>query len=308
MPRVQSAPYRFEAAEALVEGFGLISATPDVATAYAEIKTRGAGAEGLGDLVWSLCRSHAPPIGDAACSVRLIGADRAAARLGVSGKGIRIGQPDTGVALHDALAAGVDRAAGFDVLANRPDPTDPLLPGMSAPGRGTGTGSVVIARPGAGVAGAAPGATLVPVRCIEGLVIGSGTAVARAIDHARAAGCRVITMSLGGPFAGLELRRAIARAVRDDLIVLAAAGNCVGVVVYPAWDRNVIAVAGVDAQGRRWKWSCAGPEVDVAAPAENVHVARRDAVPAGHVPTPAERGPSGRGSPRTHRAPPLPWR
>jgi hypothetical protein len=49
----------------------------------------------------------------------------------------------------------------------------------------------------------------------------------------------------------------------------------VGFVTYPAWDRNVIAVAGVNSAKARWKGSCHGREVDISAPGENVAVARR---------------------------------
>ena len=61
------------------------------------------------------------------------------------------------------------------------------------------------------------------------------------------------------------------------MILLAAAGNCVGWVVYPGWDHNIIAVAAVDFWGRKWKGSSHGSKVDVAAPGENVFVARRTA-------------------------------
>lgn len=297
--REQSADTLFAAADALVDALGLVSATPDVDPPYADLETRDATTEALGEVIWSLCRSKAPAPADPGWARRLVRADAAQAAFGVTGAGIRIGQPDTGVAEHDELDQGLDLASGYDFVADRPDPTDPLLRSMGSPGHGTGTSSLVISRPQHKVTGTAPGATLVPIRCLDSVIIGGGTAVAKAIDHAREQGCRIVTMSLGGPISGAALRRAIVRAVRADMIVMAAAGNCVGMVTYPAWDRNVIAVAGVNEHGRRWKGSCHGPEVDIAAPGENLHVARRDAVPKGHRPTPAERAkvvPDGQGT------------
>jgi V8-like Glu-specific endopeptidase len=288
--REQSAEYLFAQADELVDALGLISVVPDIEAPYADILSRTAPAtEGLGEIFWNLCRAKTTPPDSAGWANRLIKADRAWSRFGVSGAGVLIGQPDTGVAEHDELDQGVDRARGFDFIANRPDPTDPLLKTMASPGHGTGTSSVVISRAPLTVTGSAPGATLIPIRCVDSVVLNGGTALARAIDHARAQNCRVITMSLGGLLAPRELRRAIVRAVRDDIIVLAAAGNCVGFVTYPADDRNVIAVAGVDENRKRWKGSCHGRKVDISAPGENVWVARRDAVPQGHQPSPAER-------------------
>jgi Subtilase family len=55
-----------------------------------------------------------------------------------------------------------------------------------------------------------------------------------------------------------------------DVIVLAAAGNCIGLVVWPARFAECIAVAGVDVRGAKWRGSCSGAAVDISAPAENV--------------------------------------
>ncbi|MFP7673453.1 S8 family serine peptidase [Marivita sp. S0852] len=286
--REQSPDYLFETADELVDALGLVSAEPEIGPSYADVETSDPTTEALGSILSALCRSHATPPDAALWPVRLVRADVAAQTFNVSGAGVLIGQPDTGVADHNELTAGIDMARGYDFLADRADPTDPLSRSMRSPGHGTGTASVAISRPAGQISGSAPGATVIPIRCVNSVVIGGGTAVAKAIDHARAQKCRIVSMSLGGPFAGRALRRAVARAVRDDMIVLAAAGNCVKMVTYPAWDRNVIAVAAVDERKRPWKGTCRGPEVDISAPGENVHIARREAVGAGHVPTPDE--------------------
>lgn len=286
--REQSPDYLFAAADELVDALGLVSAEPEIDPPYADLETRDATTEALGGALWALCRSHATPPDAAHWPIRLVRADTAAQKFNVSGAGIVIGQPDTGVADHVELNEGLELSRGYDFLADRPDPTDPLLRSMGSPGHGTGTSSVVISRAAGKMSGSAQGATLIPIRCVNSVIIGGGTAVAKAIDHARAENCRIVTMSLGGPFAGRALRRAVVRAVRDDMIVLAAAGNCVKMVTYPAWDRNVIAVAGVDEKKRPWKGTCRGPEVDISAPGENLHVARREAVKEGHTPTPDE--------------------
>ena len=275
VPIEQPADYLFHEAEELRAALDLVSVTPETGPLYVDAVTIRGAPESVGAIASAFCLSDAVSSADPRWAVELIRADEAWAAHGVSGAGIRIGQPDTGVADHRELDGAVDQDAGYDFVGGKPDPTDPLSPDMRSPGHGTATASVVASRTGQGLSGSAPGATVVPIRAVNSVVIGSGVAVARAVDHARHAGCRVVTMSLGGPIAGRALRRAIARAVAADMIVLAAAGNCIRIVAYPAWDTNVIAVAAVDRGGLVWRGSCRGPAVDVSAPGENVHVARR---------------------------------
>jgi serine protease len=182
------------------------------------------------------------------------------------GLGVVIAQPDTGVIEHTELA-GVTRVGGYDVLSHDPDPTDPL-DGQS-PGHGTGTGSVVVSSESLRVGGSAPAASHMPIRAITSVVLISQVAVAEAIGYAVDHGAHVITMSLGGVPAAV-LQRAVRRAVAADVIVLAAAGNCVRVVVWPARYDECIAVAGTNAADRKWKGTCRGSAVDISAPGQNV--------------------------------------
>ncbi|SFE82488.1 S8 family serine peptidase [Blastococcus tunisiensis] len=183
------------------------------------------------------------------------------------GAGTVVAQPDTGITGHPELA-GVDLVAGFDVLDGDPDATDPL--DGSNPGHGTGTASVLLSPASDVVLGAAPRATLMPIRAINSVVRIRQVSVARAIDWAVEHGAHVITMSLGGIFS-FALHRALRRAVGADVIVLAAAGNCVGQVVWPARYDECIAVAGVDVDDRPWRGTCRGAAVDLSAPGENVY-------------------------------------
>lgn len=186
------------------------------------------------------------------------------------GAGVLVAQPDTGVATHAELEGAtlrLDLAA--DLVDGTSNANDPLLASAGNPGHGTATASVLISGEGGGVLGSAPCASLVPIRCIESVVVFDQSRVARALDHARRVGAHVVTMSLGG-VPGRALEAALERAVEEGVIVLAAAGNCVGLVVYPARYRRCIAVAGVNAADRPWRGSCRGPEVDVSAPGEFV--------------------------------------
>jgi serine protease len=273
--REQSSELLFTEASELVDALGLVSCTPEISPGYhGPAENLNVGPESVGKLVSAYCLSKLTPPADALWSVKAVRADRAWA-LGAKGQGVLIGQPDTGVADHSEIANGLDLSKGIDLIKGSGPPVDPLTAKGGNPGHGTATSSVAVSRSAGVICGTAPDATLVPLRCVESVILLGGAAVAAAIDHARAQGCHVVTMSLGGPLEFPALRRAIERAVDAGMIVLAAAGNCVGIVVYPAWDANVIAVAGTNQHGQRWTGSSHGAAVDIAAPGEHVWVARR---------------------------------
>jgi subtilisin family serine protease len=117
--------------------------------------------------------------------------------------------------------------------------------------------------------GSAPFASLVPIRCVENVAVFDQSPVAQAIEHARRNGAHVITMSLGGVMSA-ALHAAVRKAVSDNVIVVAAAGNCVSEVVWPARYPEVIAVGGINAAFQPWRGSSRGPAVAIAAPAEFV--------------------------------------
>jgi subtilisin family serine protease len=197
------------------------------------------------------------------------------------GDGILIGHPDTGYTLHpnlgsDALDLQIDR----DFLDDDDDALDPLISPadvpwpLSFPGHGTTTASVMVGRGSdeAGIVGVAPRSKVVPLRAAQSVVQLFDSDVARAVDHARITGCHVVSISVGGKgFFGLRV--AIQRAVDAGMIVLAAAGNNVGIVVAPASYPNCLAVAATGPDDQPWPESSRGSAVDVCAPGWGVHVA-----------------------------------
>lgn len=191
------------------------------------------------------------------------------------GASVRIFQPDTGVADHSELGEGMlDLTDAYDFVEEKKGAHDPL-DYRGNPGHGTGTASVVAGRGRSGrMSGAAPAATLVPLRAIERVVVFDHGRVAAAVEYARRKKADVITMSLGGAWSS-ALKAAIAGAIADGVIVLAAAGNCVKVVVWPARYEEVIAVAGCNIDDHVWQGSCHGDAVDITAPAEFVPRANR---------------------------------
>jgi serine protease len=184
------------------------------------------------------------------------------------GLDVVVAQPDTGVTRHPELE-GVAFVPGYDFVDDKEGNTDPL-DYIGNPGHGTATASVLISGASGKVTGVAPKARHMSIRAIESVIRVSQLSVAEAIEFAVSNGAHVITMSLGG-LPSVFLWLALRRAVENNLIVLAAAGNCVGEVVFPARYENCIAVAGLNSKDEPWKGTCCGPDVAISGPGENVY-------------------------------------
>ncbi|MBH0111620.1 S8 family serine peptidase [Novosphingobium sp. YJ-S2-02] len=259
----------------LCDALGLVSAEPDLDTPFFADPLPGPplreteSAQVLGPLCWVPTE---PPT-DRTWALTRTGVPTAWALS--RGEGILVGQPDSGVATHDEIEPDMLRLdLAWNALNGTGDPTDPLRDGAANPGHGTGTASVLASRAGGIITGAAPAAELVPIRCLDDVKIFNAAPVAAAVAHAGRVGCHVISMSLGG-VPSRALHRAIQQAIADDIIVVAAAGNCVGIVVWPARYNEVIAVAGTNSDDEPWKGSSRGAAVDISAPGELVWRAQR---------------------------------
>lgn len=270
----------FDVAAALRQALGATAVEPDLGTDYfAEPLTeQDRGQPESADLTfWCWAderrdKPHDPDWAITSTGVRTAWAMTPAPSGAARGKGILVFQPDTGVVPdHVELPPGLatdPRAGNFVEGSGNGNAVDPRS-GGSNPGHGTGTASVVVSPAGGAMVGAAPDATLVPVRCIETVAVFDQSPVAQAIDYARRQGAHVITMSLGG-VPSMALHAALRRAVEANVIVVAAAGNCVSEVVWPARYGAAIAVAGVSEADRPWRGSSHGPDVDISGPAEFV--------------------------------------
>lgn len=124
-----------------------------------------------------------------------------------------------------------------------------------------------------------PGLRIMPLRVVASQ---SGNIdcvrVAEAIDYARKQGAQVINMSLGGEEPCDLERKAVQRAYDAGIALVAAAGNGNSTTpIYPAAygagtnDQLVIAVTGLDPDGRKAARSSYGPWVDIAAPFQSIY-------------------------------------
>ncbi|WP_165971603.1 S8 family serine peptidase [Cupriavidus sp. L7L] len=265
----------FAMAYALADALGLESVEPELGTdVYADPKEETGDPAIEAAAVAGLCWVNGTPPANRLWALDKTGVT--AAWPQTKGAGILIAHADTGIAAHDELdSAHLDMGKAFDILDGDSNPEDPLSTGSANPGHGTGTLSVILGRTTSAMSGVAPDATAVPIRCIEDVKVFNPAPVAAAIAHATQVGCHVISMSLGG-VPSHALHAAVREAVASDMIVIAAAGNCVRTVVWPARYDEVIAVAGINIEDRPWKGSCRGDAVDISGPAEFVWRAQRN--------------------------------
>ncbi|KAF0249034.1 MAG: peptidase S8 and S53 subtilisin kexin sedolisin, partial [bacterium] len=193
------------------------------------------------------------------------------------GSGIIIGHPDTGYTKNPETLPNIHIEKGFNFLEDGLA-EDRLIGGLLRfPGHGTGTSSVIVSPVKAqspetqpGVSGVAPGAKIIPLRVSTSVVLLADMGnLSRAIEYAADNGAHIISISMGGLFSS-RLRRAVKYAQKKGVIILAAAGNYVGFVVWPAAFDEVIAVAASNADRETWAFSSSGSKVDVSAPGESV--------------------------------------
>ena len=128
----------------------------------------------------ALCPGEAPS--DRAWSRRAIRLPQDSTIRGQpGGTGIVIGHPDTGWADHPELEPGLlDLSRQWSTLTQQPDASDPMRFPLFK-GHGTSTASVLASRSAGEITGVDPGATVIPIRCIESVAVVLDVEVARAV-------------------------------------------------------------------------------------------------------------------------------
>ncbi len=181
------------------------------------------------------------------------------------GSGVKVAVLDTGIdEAHPDLKDALDNARDF--TRSRFGPIDQH-------GHGTHTAGTIGARQNhVGVIGVAPDCRLLIGKVLGDDGSGASATVAAGIDWACDSGADIISMSLGSPQPDDVLLAAVTRAAAKGKFIIAAAGNDGrdNSVNYPARWRDTIAVGAVDQTGHLAPFSSRGPEVDIAAPGENI--------------------------------------
>jgi subtilisin family serine protease len=182
---------------------------------------------------------------------------------GYEGEGVQVALLDTGID-PDHPDLQENYRGGYDFVNNDTQPWDDN-------GHGTEVAGIVAAREnGFGLVGVAPRAELFAVKVLGSDARGAISDVVKGLEWAIQQGMQVVNMSLGTPEDSQALREAVSAAWEAGLVLVAAAGNESGSVLDPAAYQEVIAVSGTNKDDRLAWSSNFGPEIDLAAPGEEI--------------------------------------
>ena len=180
-----------------------------------------------------------------------------AAHAVTKGDDVRIAVIDSGIDVaHPELAGAV--VGTYDALRSTEGPH----------AHGTGVAGAIVAK--SRLLGSAPSARLLAIRAFGATSSGAESTsfvLLKSLNYAVEQNAQIINMSFAGPKDPL-LERGIAAAAKRGIILIAAAGNA-GVKsppLYPAADRNVIAVTATDTKDKLFEASNRGNYLAVAAP------------------------------------------
>jgi subtilisin family serine protease len=121
------------------------------------------------------------------------------------------------------------------------------------------------------IARVAPEAKILPVRVLSADGSGSVFDAVRGLRWARTRGAQVVNLSFGVATRSAILQDAVEEALRDGVVIVAAAGNAgLELPEYPAALRNVVAVASVEADGTRSAYSNFGAHISLCAPGTGI--------------------------------------
>lgn len=182
----------------------------------------------------------------------------------VTGTGIKVAVIDTGIDLtHSDLRTNIK--GGINTISLRKSYTDDN-------GHGTHVAGIIGAvNNTVGVVGVAPKTYLYSVKALDRNGSGYLTDIIEGIDWSVSNKMQVINMSLGAPAGNQSFADAVARAYKAGIVIVAAAGNEGGAVLYPAAYPGVIAVSATDKNNASATWTNHGTEVDLAAPGVDIY-------------------------------------
>ncbi len=217
---------------------------------------------------------------DNAWGVRHIGTKRVH-DSGDWGEGVKVAIIDSGIDyVHFDLSGpqpvypefNGNYRGGWDFVNNDADPIDDN-------GHGTHVAGILAAdKNGYLVVGVAPRVELYSLKVVDASGNGEYSSVIAALQWAVDHGIGVVNMSIGGHEASQALADAVEAAYRAHVLMVAAAGNTTTLyelifgcpVVYPAAYPHVLATTFTDPTDSLTGFSCTGPEVDFAAPGDQV--------------------------------------
>ena len=191
----------------------------------------------------------------------------------VKGKGITVAILDTGCDLtHPDLKEQIAGGRNFTEDDNgNPD----LYHDYN--GHGTHVAGTIAARQNNnGVVGVAPDAKLLIIKVLDKNGTGQYDWIINGLNYAIEQKADIISISLGGPVDVPELHEAIQKAVRNNILVVCAAGNegdsndSTDEFAYPGSYNEVISVGAIDLERNSSRFTNSNNEVDLVAPGEKI--------------------------------------
>ena len=219
--------------------------------------------------------------------------DYAASALGLPcaaaaslGQDTTVAVVDTGAQLdHPDLEGNFEGVARYDFVENDRNPTERAV-GLDADGDGLKDEMVGHGTHVAGIVDRmAPAAKIMPIRVLNSEGRGNTFTIAKAISYAESEGADVVNLSLGSSRRSAMLQGVIKNAVKNDVVVAAAAGNSNSARPhYPAAGNGtassadgLLAVTAVNRYAKKSGYANYGTWVDIAAPGDGI----RSAFPVG---------------------------
>ncbi|XXF77588.1 S8 family serine peptidase [Myxococcaceae bacterium GXIMD 01537] len=196
-----------------------------------------------------------------------------------NGDGIKVCVIDSGIdPNHPELKSRI--IAGRDFVDGDDDPTD-REGDVWGEGHGTHVAGTIAAQLGSGavtdpsmdsggVTGVAPGVQLLIARVLNLEGRAKLSHVLSALEWCHQQGAHVASLSLGGGEWGETARQLFQSVYDNGMLVVAAAGNDGGPLLYPAAFPSVLAVGAVDTREKVADFSCQGDNLSLVAPGVDV--------------------------------------
>lgn len=198
--------------------------------------------------------------------MKMVGME-AAWQSGLTGKGVRVAIIDSGVYTNTGEFDAGRLTAGKHMISEGGSTED-------ATGHGTFIAGIIGAAKdnGVGIAGIAPGATLIPIKTSDDESTPDGVgaqAIYAAVDEFH---CDVINYSSGAPKLSSGMREAVRYAVSRGVIIVCSTGNDGNSVLhYPGALEETIGVGSINKGMERSSFSHRNSSIFVTAPGEEVY-------------------------------------
>ncbi|MFH1245099.1 MAG: S8 family peptidase [Candidatus Omnitrophota bacterium] len=181
-----------------------------------------------------------------------------------TGQTVKVAVLDTGIDLdHADLRANIK--GNINTIS-------PVKSGNDDNGHGTHvTGIIAAVDNGIGVIGVGPEIFLYAVKVLDRNGSGWLSDIIEGLDWCVKNNMQVVNMSLGSSGTVQSFHDAVIKANQAGLVLVGAAGNNGGAVIYPAAYPEVIAVSASDSTDHIASWSSRGSEVDLIAPGVNIY-------------------------------------